>query len=74
MRIQVSLYATLKENRLVDAVMEINEGATLRTLLHLLNLQVEDVAIVIVNGKSSTYKQTLHEGDRVTLIPPLAGG
>jgi sulfur carrier protein ThiS len=74
MRIQVSLYSTQKEKRLTDAFMEMHEKGTIRDLLPLLDIGIEDVAIIIVNGKSSTYKQMLKEGDRITLIPPLAGG
>ena len=55
--------------------MEINENSTIRDLLRLLDVKIEDAAIVIVNGKSSTYKQmVLEEGAGSALIPPLAEG
>ena len=42
--------------------MEMNENSTIRDLLRLLDVKIEDAAIVIVNGKSSTYKQMLLDG------------
>ncbi len=74
MKIWISLYASLKEQRFENKIMEIKDGATVRDILPVLHLEIEDVAVVVVNGKSGTYKQLLQEGDRVTLIPPLAGG
>jgi sulfur carrier protein ThiS len=63
-----------REKRLTDAFIAMNENGRVRDLLRLLDIETEDAAIVIVNGKSSTYKQVLLDGDRVTLISPLAGG
>lgn len=72
--IQISLYDLQREKRLIETVVEIQEKSTPRDLIHFLGIPIEDVGIVVVNGKSSTYQQTLKEGDHVTLIPLLAGG
>jgi sulfur carrier protein ThiS len=74
MRIQVSLYAMQREKRLIDEFMDVHKNSTIQDLLRLLDVAIEEVAIVVVNGKSGTYKQTLLDGDRVTLIPPVSGG
>lgn len=74
MKIRVILQATLKENRFSDEVLEIGERADILELVRVLDIPAEDVGIVVVNGKSATYKQVLREGDRVSLIPSLAGG
>lgn len=50
------------------------EGATLQTLVRLLNLPDEMASVIIVNGRSADFADPLDEGDRVILIPPLAGG
>ncbi len=74
MNIQVSHYAASKEQRFENRSFEIKEGATVRDILSVLHLGVEDIGIVVVNGESGTYGRRLQEGDRITLIPPLAGG
>ncbi len=50
------------------------EGATVQTLLRQLNVPEEMASVIVVNERSADFDDPLHEGDRVTLIPPLAGG
>jgi sulfur carrier protein ThiS len=74
-KIRLSLYGLPVGNRLDDGmVMEAHEGASVRDLLRLFDLKEEEIGLVVVNGKSVTLGQPLMEGDRVTLIAPLAGG
>jgi sulfur carrier protein ThiS len=63
-----------REKRLIDEFMDVHKNSTIQDLLRLLDIAIEEVAIVVVNGKSGTYKQTLLDWDRVTLIPPVSGG
>ncbi len=50
------------------------EGATVQTLVRQLNVPEELAGVIVVNERSADFPDPLHEGDRVTLIPPLAGG
>ncbi len=50
------------------------EGATVQTLVRRLNLPEELAAVIVLNDRNADFADPLHEGDRVTLIPPLAGG
>jgi molybdopterin converting factor small subunit len=34
----------------------------------------ELAGVIVLNERSGDFEDPLHEGDRVTLIPPLAGG
>jgi len=74
MRVRVSLYATLKEKRFENREMDLPAGARVRDLMALLDLQPDDVGVLVVNGHPGSFRDRLAEGDRVTLIPPLAGG
>ncbi len=74
MKVRVILQATLRENRFSDELLEVGEGADVRELVRILDIPTEDVGVVVVNGKAATYKQALKEGDRVSLIPSMAGG
>ena len=53
---------------------EMPDGATVRDVLDRLQITDELAAAVIVGGEASDTARTLAEGDRLTLMPPLAGG
>ncbi len=59
-----------------ESVLEwtLPEGATVQTLVRQLGLPEEMASVIILNDRSGDFADPLHEGDRVTLIPPLAGG
>ena len=50
------------------------EGATVQTLLRQLEVPEELAGVIIVNDVNGDFTDTLHDGDRVILIPPMAGG
>ncbi len=53
---------------------EMAAGATVRDVLERLQITDELAAAVIVGGEATDTGRALAEGDRLTLIPPLAGG
>jgi molybdopterin converting factor small subunit len=50
------------------------DGATIQTLVRDLQLPEEMASVIVVNGGSADFDDPLSDGDRVTFIPPLAGG
>lgn len=50
------------------------DGATVQTLVTQLNVPEELASVIVLNDRSADFADALKEGDRVTLIPPLAGG
>ncbi len=50
------------------------DGATVQTLVRDLDVPEEMASVIVLNGRSADFDDALSEGDRVTLIPPLAGG
>ncbi len=50
------------------------EGATVHTLVRQLNVPQELAGVIVLNERLAEFPDPLHEGDRVTLIPPLSGG
>ena len=77
MKIKVELQAYLEQyapdgQPLFD--QELPEGATVHTLVRSLRLPEELASVIIVNDTNADFSHPLHEGDRVTVIPPLAGG
>ncbi|MCH7617101.1 MAG: MoaD/ThiS family protein [Chloroflexi bacterium] len=53
---------------------EVAAGATVGDVLERLEISEELAAAVIVGGEATDRERTLAEGDRLTLMPPLAGG
>ncbi len=49
-------------------------GATVGDVLERLQISEELAAAVIVGGEATDRERALAEGDRLTLMPPLAGG
>jgi molybdopterin converting factor small subunit len=81
MEIEVRFYAHLVqylpskaiENRVI---VSLKPGSSLNELMHQLGLP-DDIAhstLVMVNEAHSNQGQILKEGDRVCLLPPIAGG
>jgi molybdopterin converting factor small subunit len=80
MRIQVRLYASLqrfmpgKRDGSSFHDMEVDEGVTVGEVLHALHVPAETVKIMFLNGIHAQTDQTLKEGDRLGVFPPVAGG
>jgi molybdopterin synthase sulfur carrier subunit len=80
MRVQVKLYATLREY--APPATEIGEsfrvefdGSTLQELIQKLGFELDRAKIVMVNGtRVLGAKTSLNEGDLVVIFPPIGGG
>ncbi|HEV8574010.1 MAG TPA: MoaD/ThiS family protein [Dehalococcoidia bacterium] len=53
---------------------EVPEGARVHDLVVKLGMPAELASIIIVGNTNADPSHALKEGDRVILIPPLAGG
>jgi molybdopterin converting factor small subunit len=79
MKIELRLFASLSrylpDRRAGNlCAMEVPEGTTIKELLERLAIPAEIRKIIIVNGVHAGDKQTLAEGDRIGIFPPVAGG
>ncbi|MCS6924398.1 MAG: MoaD/ThiS family protein [Candidatus Binatia bacterium] len=80
MRIEVKLFATLRKHLPSGAsggkaILTLDEGATLATLLRQLNIPVELAQMVLINGEQTReFDRPLADGDAVSIFPPVAGG
>ncbi len=77
MKVKVELQAYLEPyspngQTLFDC--ELPDGADVKQLIRSLGVPEELTSVIIVNETNAGPEHSLHEGDRVTLIPPLAGG
>ena len=80
MKIELKLYASLGKympQALVEkkqSYLEIGEGTTIKALLQSLNVPLETVKLIFVNGVHAKDNDVLKDGDRLGVFPPVAGG
>jgi molybdopterin converting factor small subunit len=74
MDIEVKLYAPLRHKNLSRVLVSLDRPATIETLLNYLAIEQYQVESVYINGRDSTFSQSLVSGDRVTLLPLIGGG
>jgi molybdopterin converting factor small subunit len=77
MKVRVKLESYLDQYAPGDEAVfdcELPEGATIRDLNRKLGVPEEMASVIVVGGDATTVEHTLGDGDRVTIIPPIAGG
>ncbi len=80
--VQTALGLQGQQDGLKDRILAIRQhiqdleqqGQGNATLVRQLNVPEELAGVIVLNERSGDFEDALHEGDRVTLIPPLAGG
>lgn len=79
MKVELNLFASLagympdkaKGN---PCTLDINEGTTIRQLLEPLKMPAKVIKMIFLNGVHANGDETLKDGDRVGVFPPVAGG
>jgi sulfur-carrier protein len=74
MKVELNLYASLARFVPRSGPLEVDENTTILALLRHLDVPIEKVKIIFLNGIHASGDETLHEGDRVGVFPPVAGG
>ena len=75
MKIEVRLFAYFREGRKKKYFMEIDEEkVTPKSIIVSLNIEVEEVAILLINGRDGKVDQLLKDGDILSMFPPVGGG
>lgn len=74
MKIKVRLFATLREGRGKELILELKEQAVPQDIIDSLDISKEDVAILLINGRDGELDTNLVEEDVVSIFPPVGGG
>lgn len=74
MKIEVRLFATLRNGRKKTLNIEVDQDSPVIEILELLDIRQEDVALLLVNGRDRDLDTLLVEGDVLSLFPPVGGG
>ena len=77
MKVHVNLYVNLKKYAPAgDSSFEIQleTGATIKTVLEVLKIPADEKAIVLVNGRNADESNPLKAKDIITLYSSISGG
>ena len=80
MKVELKLFASLARFVPRDTgapshgIYEVVERTTILDLLHRLEVPVDKVKMIFLNGIHAGGDEILHERDRVGVFPPVAGG
>ena len=80
MKIELRLFASLSRYGSADGgsklvqIMEIPEESTIGSLMKFLGIPPDRAKIVFINGIHAQEDAAIHEGDRIGIFPPIAGG
>jgi molybdopterin converting factor small subunit len=73
-QIKVKLFATLRNNREKEMMMDLAQGSTPKDIIERLNISVEEAAIIMINGRGEKLDRVLEDNDTVSIFPPVGGG
>ena len=74
MRIRIKLFATLRQGRFEERLVEMAQGATVAEAIASLDIPDREVKVVFVNNRHAARDRELGEGDTLALFPPIGGG
>ncbi|MDK2918704.1 MAG: hypothetical protein PWQ37_1437 [Candidatus Petromonas sp.] len=74
MDIEVRLFATLRKGRWKKNIISYSHEVTPRDIINDINIKEEEVAILLINGRSEELDTKLNDGDIVSIFPPVGGG
>ena len=79
MKVEINLYATLARYiptsvKGTGGKLDVAEGITVDALMRQLDIPVDQVKLIFVNGIHADRDTVLKEGNRLGLFPPVGGG
>ena len=74
MQIKVRLFATLRDGRGKELMMNFDDNTSPQEIIDQLGIDKSEVAILLVNGMDGKFEQQLKDGDTVSIFPPVGGG
>ncbi|MEE0510573.1 MAG: MoaD/ThiS family protein [Peptococcaceae bacterium] len=72
--IEVRVFATLRQGRDKIVMVDAENVACARDIIHQLNIPEEEVSILLINGFHQKPEAAVKDGDIVALFPPVGGG
>lgn len=73
-QVTVRLFATLRQNREKEMIIELPDRATTKDIIERLNINQKDAAILMINGRGAKLDKILEDNDTISIFPQLGGG
>jgi Sulfur transfer protein involved in thiamine biosynthesis len=74
MKIEVRLFAYFREGRDKKLFLEFKEPVTAGDVIKQINIDIKEVAILLINGRDGKPDVQLCDNDVLSLFPPVGGG
>jgi molybdopterin converting factor small subunit len=74
MEVEIRLFATLRQGRFRARKLDLPEGTAVGEVLRQLAIEPQDVAILLLDGRHVSDRDTLQPDGVLALFPPVAGG
>ncbi len=77
MKVQISMYATLKQyapGGRGNFELNLASGATVKTLIERLKIPQTVEKVILINGRLADDGTRLADVDKITIFPPIEGG
>ena len=74
MGIEVRLFATFRNGRFKTKNLDLPNDCAVKDLLENLKIPVDEVGILMVNGKNVGVEQKLFDSDVLAIFPAIGGG
>lgn len=74
MKIEIRLFATFREGRQKNQILQLSENTTISQILEMLDIKQEEVAILLLNGVDGGFDRKLKDEDVLSIFPPVGGG
>lgn len=72
--IEVRLFATFRNGREKILLLDAAVFPNAKTVAEHLGIALDEIAILLINGRHSTPEAPIKDGDVVALFPPVGGG
>jgi len=73
MQVDVKLFASLRDGNFKERETELKDNSRVIDVINKYDIPLEKMAICFVNGHDADNDQVLHNGDTVSLFPPVGG-
>lgn len=74
MGVRVKLFATLRQGREKEFIIDIEDKTSVIDIFNMLKIKAEEVSLLLVNGRDGKIEHMLSDGDVLSLFPPIGGG
>ena len=74
MKITIKLFATLQKGMFEEETREVGRNMTVGEVIRGLNIPGNQATLILLNGRHAQPDAELHDGDTLSLFPPIGGG